>query len=87
VGQAEDLIWDGTGMLLIDMGKEQGNFAWPKVQDGTVQLSRAQFDALFEGFDCHRQRQDLSVRCHRPPGQPVVSPGPVNCVPAEHEPG
>lgn len=55
------LVWDdeegqetvrGTvsptnGMVLIYKVLEQGNFAWPKVQDGTVRLSRAQFEALF----------------------------------------
>ncbi|PSS61588.1 hypothetical protein C6558_26455 [Ensifer sp. NM-2] len=33
---------------------EQGSFAWPKVQDGTMRLSRAQFEALFEGLDWRR---------------------------------
>lgn len=40
------LVWDGTGMV--------GNFAWPKVQDGTMRLSRAQYEALFEGLDWRR---------------------------------
>ncbi|TCP74232.1 IS66 Orf2 like protein [Rhizobium sp. PP-CC-2G-626] len=25
-----------------------GSFAWPKVQDGTMRLSRGQYEALFE---------------------------------------
>ena len=33
---------------------EQGSFAWPKVQDGVMRLSRAQFEALFEGLDWRR---------------------------------
>jgi transposase len=33
---------------------EQGSFAWPKVQDGTMRLSRAQHEALFEGLDWRR---------------------------------
>ena len=41
------LVWDGTGMVLIKV-LEQGGFAWPKVQDGVMRLSRAQFEALFE---------------------------------------
>jgi hypothetical protein len=45
------LVWDGTGMVLTYKVLEQGNFAWPKVQDGTMRLSRAQFEALFEGLD------------------------------------
>ncbi|WP_413990675.1 IS66 family insertion sequence element accessory protein TnpB [Labrys okinawensis] len=40
------LVWDGTGMVR--------SFAWPKVQDGTMRLSRAQYEALFEGLDWRR---------------------------------
>ena len=38
-----------NGMVLIHKVPEQGSFAWPKVQDGMMRLSRAQFEALFEG--------------------------------------
>ena len=48
------LVWDGTGMVLIYEVLEQGSFAWPKVQDGTMRLSRAQSEALFEGLDWRR---------------------------------
>ena len=48
------LVWDGTGMVLIYKVLEQGRFAWPKVQDGTMRLSRAQAEALFEGLDWRR---------------------------------
>jgi transposase len=48
------LVWDGTGMVLIDKVLEQGNFAWPRVQDGVMRLSWAQFEALFEGLDWRR---------------------------------
>ena len=48
------LVWDGTGMVLIYKVLEQGSFAWPKVQDGIMRLSRAQFEALFEGLDWRR---------------------------------
>lgn len=33
---------------------EQGSFAWPKIQDGVMRLSRAQAEALFEGLDWRR---------------------------------
>ncbi|WP_257623509.1 MULTISPECIES: transposase [unclassified Rhizobium] len=33
---------------------EQGSFAWPKVQDGTMRLSRGQYEAMFEGLDWRR---------------------------------
>ena len=44
------LVWDGTGLVLVYKRLEQGSFAWPKVQDGVMRLSRAQFEALFEGL-------------------------------------
>jgi len=40
------LVWDGSGMVLTYKVLEQGSFAWPKVQDGVMRLSRAQFEAL-----------------------------------------
>lgn len=33
---------------------EQGSFAWPKVQDGVMRVSRAQAEALVEGLDWRR---------------------------------
>lgn len=48
------LVWDGTGLVMVYKRLEQGGFVWPKVQDGTIRLSRAQFEALFEGLDWRR---------------------------------
>ena len=48
------LVWDGTGMVLVYKVLEQGKFAWPKVQDGVMRLSRAQCEALVEGLDWRR---------------------------------
>ncbi|SFQ80612.1 IS66 family insertion sequence element accessory protein TnpB [Donghicola eburneus] len=48
------LVWDGTGMVLTYKVLEQGSFAWPLVQDGVMRVSRAQFEALFEGLDWRR---------------------------------
>lgn len=48
------LGWNGTGIVLIYKVLEQGSFAWSKVQDGVMRLSRAQFEALFEGLDWRR---------------------------------
>jgi len=45
------LWWDGTGVMLASKRPEQGRFAWPAVRDGVMRLSRAQFEALFEGLD------------------------------------
>ncbi len=48
------LWWDGTGLVLAHKRLEQSRFAWPTVRDGTMRLSRAQFEALFEGLDWRR---------------------------------
>lgn len=48
------LVWDGTGMVLIYKVLEQGSFTWPKVRDGVMRVSRAQYEALFEGLDWRR---------------------------------
>jgi len=48
------LVWDGSGLVLIYKRLEQGSFAWPKIQDGVMRLSRAQYEALFEGLEWRR---------------------------------
>ena len=48
------LVWDGTDLVLVYKRLEQPSFAWPKVQDGVMRLSRAQFEALFEGLAPYR---------------------------------
>ena len=48
------LWWDRTGLVLASKRLEQGRFAWPTVRDGVMRLSRAQFEALFEGLDWRR---------------------------------
>ncbi|WP_397541384.1 IS66 family insertion sequence element accessory protein TnpB [Roseovarius salis] len=48
------LVWDGSGLVLIYKRLESGSFAWPRVRDGVMRLSRAQFEALFEGLDWRR---------------------------------
>ena len=57
------LWWDGTGLVLASKRLEQGRFAWPGVRDGVMRLSRAQFEALFEGLDWRRV---WSRRARRP---------------------
>ena len=57
------LVWDGTGLVLLYKRLEQGRFAWPTVRDGVMRLSRAQFEALFEGLDWRRM---WSRRVRRP---------------------
>jgi transposase len=48
------LVWDGTGLVLIYKRLDEGRFAWPAVKDGVMRLSRAQYEALFEGLDWRR---------------------------------
>ena len=58
------VLWfDGTGLALAYKRLEQGRFAWPAVRNGVIRLSRAQFEALFEGLDWRRA---WSVRVRRP---------------------
>jgi transposase len=45
------LDWDGTGLVLTYKRLDQGRFSWPPVRDGVMRLSRAQFEALFEGLE------------------------------------
>ena len=48
------IFWDGTGMVLVSKRLEDGEFRWPKLQDGVMRLSAAQFQALLEGLDWRR---------------------------------
>jgi transposase len=48
------LVWDGSGLVMIYKRLEEGSFAWPTIRDGVMRLSRAQFEALFEGLDWRR---------------------------------
>ena len=57
------LLWDGSGLVLCYKRLEQGKFAWPKVQDGVMRLSKGQFEALFEGLDWRRV---MARRTRRP---------------------
>lgn len=42
--------WDGSGVCLYSTRLEDGEFRWPKVQDGVMRLTAAQFSALLEGL-------------------------------------
>lgn len=57
------LVWDGSGLVLVYKRIDSGRFAWPGVADGVMRLSRAQFEALFEGLDWRR----VTARRVRPP--------------------
>ncbi len=45
---------DGSGIVLTCKRLEDSKFAWPAIQDGVMRLSRAQFEAFFEGLDWRR---------------------------------
>jgi transposase len=48
------LWWDGDGLCLFAKRLERGRFIWPKAENGTVHLSRAQLSMLLEGIDWRR---------------------------------
>ncbi|MBV9180523.1 MAG: IS66 family insertion sequence element accessory protein TnpB [Acidobacteria bacterium] len=45
------LWWDGQGLCLFAKRLERGKFLWPKVESGTVHLTKAQLSMLLEGID------------------------------------
>lgn len=57
-GRRGDLLkvlwWDGDGLCLFAKRLERGRFIWPRVESGTVALSRAQLSMLLEGIDRRR---------------------------------
>ncbi|MDW9452000.1 IS66 family insertion sequence element accessory protein TnpB [Sinorhizobium meliloti] len=44
------VFWDGSGVCLVSKRLEDGEFHWPRMQDGAMRLTAAQFSALFEGW-------------------------------------
>ena len=56
------LYWDGTGLCLFAKRLEDGEFRWPKIQDGTMRLTSAQLGALLEGLDWRRVHQVRRTR-------------------------
>ena len=56
------LHWDGTGLCLFAKRLEDGEFRWPKIQDGTMRLTSAQLGALLEGLDWRRVHQVRRTR-------------------------
>jgi len=59
------VFWDGTGVVLVAKRLEDGEFRWPKVQDGVIHLSAAELSALLEGLDWRR------VHAPRPTSVPL----------------
>ena len=48
------IFWDGTGVCLMAKRLEDGEFRWPRAQDGVLRLTAAQLSALLEGLDWRR---------------------------------
>jgi transposase len=57
-GRRGDLLkllwWDGDGLCLFAKRLERGRFIWPKAENGTVSLTRAQLSMMLEGIDWRR---------------------------------
>jgi transposase len=55
------IFWDGTGVCLFAKRLEDGKFRWPKIEDGVIRLTAAQFSALLEGLDWRRVHEAKDV--------------------------
>ena len=55
------VFWDGTGVVLVAKRLEDGEFRWPKVQDGVMRLSAAQLSALLEWLSWRRVHEPRAV--------------------------
>src|SRR5271166_5204700 len=57
-GRRGDLIkvlwFDGDGLCLFAKRLDRGRFIWPKAENGTVSLTRAELSMLLEGIDWRR---------------------------------
>jgi len=48
------VFWDGSGLVLVSKRLDDGKFRWPRIVDGVMRLSPAQFTTLVEGLDWTR---------------------------------
>ena len=46
--------WDGSGLCFFAKRLEEGQFRWPKIEDGVMRLTSAQLAALVDGMDWSR---------------------------------
>jgi transposase len=56
------LWWDGTGICLLTKRLENGQFRWPVITDGIMQLTSAQLATLLEGLEWSHTRPREVVR-------------------------
>ena len=62
------VYWDGTGVCLLAKRLEEREFRWPKIQDGVIRLSAAEFSALLEGLDWRRVHTSREIAAPTQPG-------------------
>lgn len=62
------VYWDGTGLCLFAKRLEDGEFRWPRIIDGVIRLTAAQFSALLEGLDWRRVHEPQEVSVPVAPG-------------------
>ena len=67
------VMWDGTGLVLIYKRIEGKGFYWPSLVDGTLSLTKAQFEALFEGIDWRNVTTPRYLRPHKPQSHSTLS--------------
>ena len=62
------VYWDGTGVCLFAKRMEDRAFRWPKLEDGVIRLSAAEFSALLEGLDWRRVHAAREIVAPAQPG-------------------
>ncbi len=56
------LWWDGTGICLLTKRLENGQFRWPAIAGGMMQLTPAQLTTLLAGLEWRRTQPREIVR-------------------------
>ena len=64
-------FWDGTGVCLFAKRLEEGEFRWPKIQDGVMRLTAAQLSPCSKDW--------IGGACARPNDQTPLLPGRLTC--------
>ena len=55
------VFWDGTGVVLVAKRLEEGQFRWPRIEDGVMRLTATELQALLEGLDWRRVHEPRQV--------------------------
>jgi transposase len=55
------VFWDGTGVVLVAKRLEEGQFRWPRIEDGVMHLTATELQALLEGLDWRRVHEPRQV--------------------------